>query len=96
MNSHLADQRFHGAFDLYRNATDCRSHYSQWLVEQGRYHEALEHLKIVRERLNSNELWVREARALRGLGREEKAAAKMKEFYQRVWRERQAKMTEDF
>ena len=51
------------ALKLNPRAEGCRSRYSQFLVEQNRPKEALEQLEIVRRRLNSNELWQREAEA---------------------------------
>ena len=62
------------ALELNPRAEGCRSRYSQFLVEQNRPKEALEQLEIVRRRLNSNELWQREADAWDQLGEFDKAA----------------------
>lgn len=56
-------------------ATGCRSRYVELLLEQNRPKDALIQLKKVRKRLNSRELWQREARALQALGYEEEALA---------------------
>lgn len=61
-------------------ATGCRSRYVEFLLEQGRPQDALIQLKIVRDRLNSRELWQREARALQALEREEEAMAAYQQY----------------
>jgi hypothetical protein len=55
-------------------ATGCRSRYVEFLLEQNRPTDALIQLARVRKRLNSRELYQREARALQALGREQEAA----------------------
>ena len=80
---------FEAALEISPTAQDVRSAYSHWLLEQGRFEECLEQLAIVRERLNSNELYLREAQALEGLGRAETAEHVRELLRQRVWRARQ-------
>jgi hypothetical protein len=70
-------------------ATGCRSFYSAWLIDQRRAQEGLDQLRRVRERLNSPELWEREARALTMLGRADEARRAHQLFLERVWSERQ-------
>lgn len=65
-------------------ATDCRSRYSEFLIEQNRPMEALEQLDRVRARLNSRELWEREARAWSALGEGEKARQAYAVFWNRL------------
>lgn len=65
-------------------ATGCRSRYVEFLLEQNRPAEALAQLGRVRQRLNSRELWQREARALQALGRQEEAARAYQEYIQRL------------
>ena len=65
------------ALEIDPDLTDARSRYSQFLVERNTPEaaaEALKQLHEVRKRLNSSELWEREAQALWLLGREEEAA----------------------
>jgi O-antigen ligase len=83
-----AERHFRRALALDVNATGCRSHYCQWLIDQGRPQEGLEQLKLVRQRLNSNELWTRQAQALFALGKDSEAQQALKIFHQRVWRSR--------
>ncbi len=66
-------------------ATGCRSYYSAWLLDQNRTQEALAQLKLVRRRLNSNELWLREGRALELLHRDDEAKAAYQFYTDRVW-----------
>ncbi len=54
-------------------ATGARSRYVELLLEQQKPAEALDQLALVRKRLNSRELWEREARALAMLGRDDEA-----------------------
>lgn len=65
-------------------ATGCRSRYVEFLLEQNRPREALIQLAKVRERLNSRELWEREARALQALGREEEAAEAYRKYVETI------------
>lgn len=83
-----AEEHFKTALKLDPQITNVRSHYSEWLIKQRRPQEALEQLKIVRERLNSNELWDREARALDALGRTDEAKKARETMRKRVWRAR--------
>ena len=78
------------ALELNPRATGCRSRYAEFLVEQSRPAEALEQLAIVRERLNSSELWDREARALLQLGRRAEALQAWETYLSRVWAAREA------
>lgn len=66
-------------------ATGCRSRYSEFLVERGRPAEALHQLEIVRQRLNSSELFDREARALMQLGRPKEAQEAWERQLSRLW-----------
>ena len=84
-----AKRHFERALELDPNAQDVRSHYSDWLIERGQAAKGLDELKIVRQRLNSYELWEREARGLRALGRQDEARRAMETYYKRVWRIRQ-------
>lgn len=65
-------------------ATGARSRYSEFLVEQRRPNEALAQLERVRRRLNSSELYHREARALAQLGRNKEAEEKLAAFADRL------------
>ncbi len=90
VNSHrAAEECFLRALELDPDAHDVRSAYTVWLLDQNRPQAALEHLAIVRERLNSNELWLREARAFEALGRPEEAREAQATYTERVWRARQ-------
>jgi O-antigen ligase len=85
-----AEAKLKRALDVWPRAQDVRSHYSEWLVRQHRPQEALEQIKLLRPRLNSNELWLREAQAYDQLGRPADAAHAMAEARKRVWRMRNA------
>jgi O-antigen ligase len=80
-----ADKLYQRALAVYGSASDCRSRYSEWLIQHNRHEEALEQLKIVRERLGANEIWLREYRAYRSLGREDESRAVYSEFLERFW-----------
>ncbi len=64
-------------------ATGARSRFSEFLIEQRRPSDALAQLEQVRRRLNSSELYHREARALAQLGRNKEAEEKMAAFRER-------------
>ncbi len=85
LNLQVTDRLYREALDIHTNASDCRSRYSEWLIQHDRYGEALEQLKIVRKRLHANEIWLREYRALVALGRDEEASAIRSEFHERFW-----------
>jgi hypothetical protein len=84
-----AEAHFLNALEIDPHLSDCRSRYSQWLLEQGRAEDCLYQLQIVRERLNSNELWLRQAQALEKLGRKDDAEQALKHFFDKVWKARQ-------
>lgn len=63
-----ANNRFQAALALNPDHHDCRSHYSSFLLKQGRFQACLDQLDKVQERLNSSELFLRRAQALQGLG----------------------------
>lgn len=86
-----AEAHFQRALKLDPDATGCRSHYSQWLINQGRPQDGLNELKIVRERLNSNELWTRQAQACLLLGQRSEAEKALMTYQARVWRSRQSR-----
>lgn len=88
-NVQAAETHFKRALELDPYNTNCRSHYSQWLINRGRPAEGLEQLKRVRERLNSPELYMREAQALAALGRQPEAQAAYQTYVKRVWAARQ-------
>lgn len=69
------EAHYQRALELEPDAHDVRSSYSQWLLEQGRAADCLEQMPTLRLRLNSNELYMREAQALHQLGREDEAEA---------------------
>lgn len=73
------------ALEIDPRATGCRSRYSELLVELNRPAEALEQLRLVRLRLNSSELYEREARAHLALGQSEQADRAWAEYVGRVW-----------
>lgn len=83
MQSPAAEEHFKKGLAIDPNAQDLRSHYSSWLLNQGRPAECLEQLKIVRRRLNSSELYEREARAYTMLGEHEKAANAYEQYKNR-------------
>lgn len=62
--------------------SDCRSSYSDFLVQQGRFEEAVKEIKIVHKRLKSNEIYMRLAIAYEGLGKKEKSLESWKLFFQ--------------
>ncbi|MCE5228203.1 O-antigen ligase family protein [bacterium] len=80
-----AEEHFKRGLEIDPNAQDLRSHYSSWLLDQGRPAESLDEIKIVRQRLNSFELFSREARAYGMLGRNDKANAAMEKLKERFW-----------
>jgi len=63
-----ADSLYQRALSLWPRHHDCRSEYSQFLLENGRYDECIEHLAIVFQRLDSRELYARRRDAYLGLG----------------------------
>jgi len=80
-----AEEHFRRALRLDPDAQDVRSRFSVFLLEQNRPEEALAEIARVRERLNSNELWAREAQALAALGREQEAVEHYETYLARVW-----------
>ena len=84
-----AEAQFQRALRLDPAHVDCRSRYSGWLLERGRPGDALEQLERVRRRLNSNELWMREARAHGMLGDDEAARKALQTYLDRKWLARQ-------
>lgn len=78
------------ALEIDPDATGCRSHLSAWLIDSRRPQHrwdpqrTLEELAIVRTRLNSNELWVREAQAWQALGNPQRAQAAMEIYRSRM------------
>jgi tetratricopeptide (TPR) repeat protein len=85
-----AAAHFRRSIELDPNDTNCQSHYSDWLIGQGRPQEALDQLALVRRRLNSNELWTRQARALTALGRTSESQQAYQTYLKRVWQARNA------
>ncbi|MEN6625381.1 MAG: O-antigen ligase family protein [Candidatus Sumerlaeia bacterium] len=81
----LAEQHFLEGLAIDPDAQDLRSHYSEWLVKQGRGEDALKQLAIVRKRLNSWELFDREARAYALLGQTDKAKQSIEQLKKRFW-----------
>ena len=73
----LADAHYQRIIAIDPAMTNARSRYSDWLIKQGRAAEGLAELQEVRRRLNSNELWEREARGLEALGKKEEALKAM-------------------
>lgn len=84
----MANARYRRVIEIDPDMTNARSHYSDWLIKQGRAAEGLAELKVVRRRLNSNELWEREARGLAALGKTDEARKAMDTFYKRLWQAR--------
>lgn len=82
------EEHYLRALAIAPRAENVRSDYAKWLLAQGRPGQALEEIAIVRERLNSNELFEREAQALAQLGRGAEAQAKVEELKRRVRRAR--------
>jgi len=68
-----ADKYFKIALEYNPENSDCRSAYSEFLVEGKHFREAIKEIEKVRKRLRSNELYSRLARAYEGLGMEKKA-----------------------
>jgi O-antigen ligase len=83
-NPALEERHILRALALNPWATGCRSRYVEFLLEQNRPAEALQQLDLVRRRLNSRELWEREARALHALGRSAEAEAAYAEYLRRL------------
>ena len=81
----MAWPHYRRGLEIDPGLVDLRSNYSQWLVDNGKPDAALKEIAIVRERLASNELYLREAQAQAQLGEVEKARAAMKELYKRMW-----------
>jgi len=69
----LEEKHLVRALELNPYAVGARSRYGEFLLEQRRPEDALEQIALVRKRLNSRELWEREARAFDMLGRKEEA-----------------------
>lgn len=82
-HSPAAEQYFQEGLRIDPNAQDLRSHYSSWLLNHGRPAECIEQLKIVRKRLNSSELYDREAHAYTMLGQHDKAAQALEQLQKR-------------
>jgi O-antigen ligase len=83
-----ADAHFKKALAVCPTAQDVRSHYSDWLIRRGRAQEGLDQLAVVRRRLNSNELWEREYRGLKALGRGADAQRALDTYVKRLWQVR--------
>jgi tetratricopeptide (TPR) repeat protein len=72
-----AREHYEEALAIDPSAVDVRSRFSDLLVNRwNNPSEALTQIGIVRERLNGNELYLREAQALKQLGRETEAKEK--------------------
>jgi len=76
------------ALEAYPWATGVRSYYSEWLIQQNRPKEALKELDRVHDRLDSPELYEREARALMMLGETKDAEKAIQTYTERLWRVR--------
>lgn len=73
------------ALKAYPWATGCRSYYVEWLIRHKRAKDALDQLEKVRERLDSPELYEREARALMMLGKRDEAEEQFRIYTERLW-----------
>lgn len=82
-NPEAVERRLKYALELDPRATGVRSFYSDWLIRNGEPKEGLDQLKEVRKRLDSTELFEREARAWAQLNEPKKAAKAMAEYRQR-------------
>jgi Tfp pilus assembly protein PilF len=79
-----AEKEFLAALAIYPNHHDCRSHYTDFLLNQKRYADCLPQLQKVFERLNTCELYARRATAWEALGHLDKAARDMQTYRKMV------------
>jgi tetratricopeptide (TPR) repeat protein len=68
-----ADVLYQRALAIWPRHHDCRSEYSEFLLETGRYKECIDHLAIVFKRLDARELYWRRATAYDALGQKAQA-----------------------
>lgn len=68
---------------IWPGHVDCRSGYSDLLVRTGRFEEALEHGSLVADKLNANEVYLRQAISLDALGRPDEALPYWQEVFRR-------------
>lgn len=77
-----AEISYKEALRLNPKHSDCRSAYSDFLLMQGRFREALDEVSIVQKRLMSNELYLRIGQCYEGLGSEKKAYDNYVKFFE--------------
>ena len=79
-----ADALYRRALALWPRHHDCRSRYSEFLLQTGRYQECVDQMEILLKRLNSTELYLRRASALRALGRNPEALRDLAAYIKRL------------
>ncbi|MBN1867708.1 O-antigen ligase family protein [Candidatus Sumerlaeota bacterium] len=79
-----ADRLHRRALEIWPRHHDCRSAYSSFLLDQGRYRECIDELEIVFRRLDSPELYLRRADAWEGLGQTREARRDVSTYLSRV------------
>ncbi|MCD6386606.1 tetratricopeptide repeat protein, partial [Candidatus Sumerlaeota bacterium] len=78
-----AEHYFKKALNIWQDHSDCRSAYSTFLLEQGRYKEAIEQIHKVQERLQASETYYRLGLAYYKLHQFDHAAANWKIYFSR-------------
>lgn len=78
-----AEHYFKKALNIWNDHSDCRSAYSTFLLEQGRYKEAIQQIRKVQERLQASETYYRLGLAYYNLGQFEQAAENWEIFFSR-------------
>jgi tetratricopeptide (TPR) repeat protein len=79
-----ADALYRRALALWPRHQDCRSRYSEFLLQTGRCQECVDQMQILFKRLNSTELYLRRASALRALGRNPEALRDLAAYIKRL------------
>ncbi len=78
-----ADEYFIEALNIWEDHSDCRSAYSAFLLEQGRYEEAIAQVRKVQERLLATETFYRLGYAYYMLGDFDRAAENFMVYFER-------------
>ena len=79
-----ADALYRRALALWPRHHDCRSRYTEFLLQTGRCQECVDQMQILLKRLNSTELYLRRASALRALGRNPEALRDLAAYIKRL------------
>ncbi|NQU43617.1 O-antigen ligase family protein, partial [bacterium] len=79
-----AEVLFRKGLEIDPDHQDLRSHYSSFLLEEGRYQEVVGQMDTLFKRLNSTELYLRRAKAYQALGLTAQAQRDLEEYYRRA------------